>query len=70
MIKRCVCGVSLLLFYCLHAYPFIEWEGVAYNDETVANLITVVTVTHPIPSVPNTCFLYATQKSLYFCGST
>jgi hypothetical protein len=36
-----------------------------YDDETVASLVTVITSTSPIPSMPSTKFLYEAQKSLF-----
>ncbi len=46
------------------ASEYIEWEGVVYDDQTVAELVTVITTTSPIQSMPTTKILYATQKSL------
>ncbi len=43
----------------------IIWDGITYDDATVADLITVITTTSPIPSIPSTAHLYPAQKSLF-----
>lgn len=43
----------------------ILWNGVMYDDEKVAELITVITTTNPIPSIPTTKHIYPSQKSLF-----
>ena len=40
-------------------------NGTVYDDETVSKLITVITSTSPIPSMPSTTYLYEAQKSLF-----
>lgn len=58
----------LLFFACfcffLHAED-ITWEGVTYDTDTVSELITVITSTSPIPSMPSTRHIYEAQKSLF-----
>jgi len=46
------------------AYENVVWEGVTYDDRTVAELITVITTTSPLQSIPTTKHLYYAQKSL------
>lgn len=41
-----------------------EWNGKLYNDASVADLITVITTTNPIPSIPEVHHIYHSQKSL------
>lgn len=43
----------------------IVWEGIVFDDKTVAELITIITTTNPIPSIPSTKHIYPSQKSLF-----
>lgn len=43
----------------------VFWNGVLYDDNTVAELITVITTTNPIPSIPSTKHIYNSQKSIF-----
>src|SRR4051812_37553585 len=45
--------------------PPVVWNGVTYDTETVAKLITVITSTSPVPSIPSTRHLYPAQASLF-----
>lgn len=47
--------------YC--AQP-ITWQGITYDDETVAELITVIVSTSPVQSIPSTTHLYPALESL------
>lgn len=55
----------LLLLFHLFSANAVVWEGIDYDDETVSQLVTVITSTSPIPSMPSTKFLYEAQKCLY-----
>jgi hypothetical protein len=58
----------LLLFLAFQSLCFsseIMWKGTIYNDETIAEMVTVITATNPIPSIPSTRHLYEAQKSLF-----
>lgn len=58
----------LVLFSILFAIADakdIVYEGITYDDDTVASLVTVITSTSPIPSIPETTHLYPAQKSLH-----
>ncbi len=44
---------------------FIKYKGKVYDDETVAELVTVITSTNPIPSIPKTDYLLRAQRSLF-----
>lgn len=46
-------------------FPDLVLNNKVYNDKTVANLITVITTTNPIPSIPTTKIIYPSQKSLF-----
>ena len=60
-----ICLLWLALFSCcLDAQP-ITWDGVVYDTETVAKLITVITSTSPVKSIPTTNHLYPCQASLF-----
>lgn len=49
-----------------HAFACsIELDGVTYNEDTVTNLITVITATSPVLCIPNTTHIYPSQVSLY-----
>lgn len=39
-------------------------NGEVYNDETVADLVTVITTTNPIPSIPDIWHIEVCQRSL------
>lgn len=54
----------VLLGLALQAAP-IEWDGIVYDDETVAKMITIITTTNPIPSIPSLKHIYPSQKSLF-----
>lgn len=43
----------------------ITWNGKTYDDQTVASMITVITTTNPIPSIPSTDHIYPSQVSLF-----
>lgn len=43
----------------------VFWNGKLYDDKTVAEMITVITTTNPIPSIPSTGHIYPSQKSLF-----
>ena len=43
----------------------IEWNGKVYDDETVAQMITVITTTNPIPSIPSVKHIYPAQVALF-----
>src|SRR5437016_10153975 len=43
----------------------LELNGVVYDDDTVAELITVITATSPTISMPNTTHIYPAQVSLH-----
>lgn len=62
MLKR-LALIFLLLTTCLNAKP-ITYNGQVFTDEEVAKLVTVITSTNPIPSIPNTSHLYQAQVSL------
>jgi hypothetical protein len=58
----------LLLLLCtsfLHSAPPITYGGVVYDDQTVAKLVTVITSTSPIPSIPSVEHIYDAQESLF-----
>ncbi len=55
----------IILFLYFFALNGVEWNGVVYDDDSVAEMITVITTTSPIPSIPSTKFLYEAQKSLF-----
>jgi hypothetical protein len=55
----CLCTFTVRL----EAEPVVL-DGVTYDDDTVAKLITVITTTNPIPSIPDVKHLYSCQKSL------
>ena len=57
-------GLLALSIFPLGADP-IFWNGTLYDDETVARLITVITTTNPIPSIPSLKHIYFSQKSLF-----
>jgi hypothetical protein len=54
----------LFLFLSLEADVFF-FNGKTYDDDSVSHLITVITSTSPIPSMPSTEYLYEAQKSLF-----
>lgn len=58
---------ALFLLTVLKFFPVnaVVWDGIDYNDETVSQLVTVITSTSPISSMPSTKFLYKAQKSLF-----
>ena len=43
----------------------VDYNGVVYDTETVAKLITVITTTSPIKSMPEPKHLYPSQQSLF-----
>lgn len=43
----------------------IYWNGKVYDDATVAEMITVITTTNPVRSIPRSKHLYPAQKSLF-----
>lgn len=55
-----------LFCLCMHVFGYdIEWNGTVYDDETVAQLITVITTTNPIPSMPSVKHIYPAQEALF-----
>src|SRR5262249_50025118 len=42
----------------------VVWDGVTYDDDTTAELITVIITTNPIHSIPYVRHLFSAQKSL------
>jgi len=54
--------LSLSIFLQANEYIVNEKE---YNNNTVADLITIITTTNPTPSMPSTKCLRDTQKSLF-----
>jgi hypothetical protein len=47
---------------------FSLWGGTSeklYDDQTVAQMITIITTTNPIPSIPSLTHLYPAQLSLF-----
>lgn len=65
--------VLLYMFFCVKLFTFTQeceareyiLNDRIYNDETVANLITIITTTNPIPSIPQVLHLYNSQKELF-----
>lgn len=56
--------IFFVLSICsLRANP-ITYGGRVFTDEEVAKLVTVITSTNPIPSIPETSHLYQAQASL------
>ncbi len=47
-------------------YEPVVFDGQMYDDATASQLITVITITNPIPSIPSTEFIYQAQKSLFY----
>jgi hypothetical protein len=60
MIKLLMIFLSLSLFG-----SEVFWNGKLYDDKTVAEMITVITTTNPIPSIPSTDHIYPSQVSLF-----
>jgi hypothetical protein len=48
----------LLLIFAAAEAKDIVYEGITYDDDTVATLITVMNSTSPVPSIPETTHLY------------
>lgn len=58
--------MKLVLFLlCCFSLNAVVFKGVDYDDDTVSKMITVITTTSPIPSMPSTKFLFGAQKSLF-----
>lgn len=60
--------LRISLIFCLLIPLFassVYWNGKIYDDQTVANMITVITTTNPIPSLPSTEHIYPSQVSLF-----
>ena len=56
----------LLLCLCTHGWGYdMEWNGKVYDDDTVAQMITVITTTNPIPSIPSIKHIYPAQVALF-----
>jgi hypothetical protein len=56
----------LFIWLCTRVFGYdIEWNGTVYDDETVAQLITVITTTNPIPSIPSIKHIYPSQVALF-----
>jgi len=64
MLKKLSIFIILLLTSYLHANP-LKFRNVVYDDKEVAELITVITSTSPIPSIPSTQHIYQAQASLF-----
>ncbi len=63
MLMRTYC---LFVWLCTSVFAYdIEWNGKIYDDETVAQLITVITTTNPILSIPSVKHLYPAQVALF-----
>ncbi len=60
-----VIAFVILPLKLLATYETITFQGKKYDDKTIAELVTVITSTNPIPSIPNTHHLYNAQKSLF-----
>ncbi|CDZ80963.1 hypothetical protein BN1013_01491 [Candidatus Rubidus massiliensis] len=60
------CFNLFMLFFSIAVYAneYVVDDKI-YNDDTVSKLITVITTTNPIPSIPSTTHIYPTQKSLF-----
>jgi hypothetical protein len=43
----------------------VVWKGETYNTEKVSELITIITSTNPIPSIPDIDHIYQAQVSLF-----
>lgn len=56
--------LTVFSFHAAHGVDIV-WNGVTYDDETVSQLITVITSTSPIPTHPTTKHIYPAQKSLF-----
>lgn len=54
-----------LIFLVFRLNAHIAFQGVTFDDETVARLVTVITSTSPVQSMPDTKHLYPAQKSLH-----
>lgn len=57
----------IILFMTWHGSCYaqaIVWDGKVYDDKTVADLITVITTTNPVPAIPSTKHIYPSQVSL------
>lgn len=61
--KKLFCIFFLLIGYA-HAENIL-WNRKLYDDETVAEMITVITSTNPIPSIPKLTHIYPSQVSLF-----
>ncbi len=60
--------ISAILLSLLALFAVVENKPPrkqVYDDESVANLITVITTTNPIPSIPDTKHLYLSQTSIF-----
>jgi hypothetical protein len=55
--------IFLTFFSSLSAH--VVWNGKLYDDKAVSEMITVITTTNPIPSIPSTKHIYPAQKSLF-----
>lgn len=57
--------IGLLLFSSSAKAESIIHNGIIYDTETVAKLITVITSTSPVQSMPDPKHLYPSQQSLF-----
>lgn len=46
-------------------YTPVVIDGVVYDDDLVASMITIITTTNPIPSIPSTTHIYNSTASLF-----
>lgn len=51
-------------FFSILCASEVSWNGKLYDDKAVAELITVITSTNPIPSIPSTKYIREAQESL------
>lgn len=68
--KIIISQLTCLLFFLCPCWATSSQNSICinnmiYNDETVSELITVVLSTNPIPSIPETNYIYEALSSLY-----
>lgn len=57
--------LTALLSVVIYHYKKTNAPPHTFNDQTLSEMITVITTTNPIPSIPNTKILYQSQASLF-----
>lgn len=67
--KQLLTYCSVILFAFLShsdafCYTPVIWNGKVYDDSSVADLITIITTTNPVPTIPSTKHIYPSQVSL------